>query len=61
MAERPDPERFVLVETTLPTVPLPSSDNRSSIITQRLLLRPLEARDLENVNALRRQEDVMKW
>ncbi|KAJ5774404.1 Acyl-CoA N-acyltransferase [Penicillium paradoxum] len=50
-----------IVKAFLPTIPLPTNDNRSPIITDRLLLRALRASDLEALHVLRTQEEVMKW
>lgn len=54
-------DEFVTAKTSLPTSPLPTNDARSILTTNRLLLRPLAANDLEAMYVLRTQEDVMKW
>lgn len=55
------PNNFVMVKTTLPLSPLPSNDARVSLTTDRLLIRPLAASDLEAMYILRTQEEVMRW
>ncbi|KXX82919.1 Arginine--tRNA ligase, cytoplasmic [Madurella mycetomatis] len=57
----PDPTSFVRVRTTLPRQPLPPIAARGPITTQRLLLRPLAASDLDAIHVLRTQPEVMYW
>jgi RimJ/RimL family protein N-acetyltransferase len=52
---------FVTVKAFLPTVPLPANSERPAITTDRLLVRALQATDLEALHVLRTQEEVMKW
>lgn len=60
MASLPDskPNR-VLVKTTLPVRPLPSSSSRPIITTERLIIRALVPEDLQGLHALRTQPEVM--
>ncbi|KAI1752181.1 acetyltransferase domain-containing protein [Xylaria castorea] len=53
------PSEKVKVKTTWPIIP-PSAD-RTPIRTERLLLRPLTAADVEEVYGLRNQPEVMIW
>ncbi|KAJ5665394.1 uncharacterized protein N7477_007842 [Penicillium maclennaniae] len=52
---------FVTVRSLLPTSPLPPNSERATVTTHRLIIRALQATDLEALYALRRQEDVMQW
>ncbi|KAJ9132004.1 hypothetical protein NKR23_g11479 [Pleurostoma richardsiae] len=52
---------WVVVKTTLPTVPLPSNADRSTLTTERLIIRPLNQDDLEPLYVLATQEPVMRW
>ncbi|KAI3181712.1 hypothetical protein DTO046C5_1133 [Penicillium roqueforti] len=51
----------VIVKAFLPTVPLPANSERAAITTDRLLVRPLQPTDLEELHVLRTQEEVMRW
>jgi len=56
-----DPEEdYVVVKTTLPTLPLPSNSERATKTTERLILRPLRAEDVHDLHVLRTQPAVMK-
>ncbi|TWU75492.1 hypothetical protein ED733_005389 [Metarhizium rileyi] len=55
------PLEWVTVKTTLPATPLPPLDTRAAIKTDRLVLRPTLASDLDGWHALRLQPEVMKW
>ncbi|CAI7620173.1 unnamed protein product [Penicillium pancosmium] len=46
------PNDFVTVKTSLPTSPLPTNHARSTLTTDRLLLQPLAASDLEAIDKL---------
>lgn len=62
MAEAaPVPDSFVTVKSTLPSFPLPLLYERPSAKTERLLLRPLFASDLQALHELRTQPEVMIW
>lgn len=52
-------EAWTTVHTTLPR--LPSSSARSVVTTQRLLIRPIVASDLDALHDLRTQPEVMMW
>lgn len=52
---------FVAVRSLLPTLPLPTNNERAAVTTNRLAIRALQPTDLEAFYALRTQEDVMKW
>lgn len=54
-----NPEDWVSVRTTLPT--LPQSSCREHITTPRLVLRPFTPSDLDALYTLRRQPEVMCW
>ncbi|KAM7197810.1 acyl-CoA N-acyltransferase [Naviculisporaceae sp. PSN 640] len=57
----PNRETFIPVKTTLPVSPLPSGEARGTIITQRLLIRPVQQSDLEAYHKLRTDPEIMKW
>ncbi|KAL8400129.1 hypothetical protein RB594_000510 [Gaeumannomyces avenae] len=57
----PDEGDFVVVNTTLPSLPLPRSAERADVVTERLVLRALRAEDLNAVHVLRTQPEVMVW
>lgn len=57
----PNPETFIPVKTTLPVSPLPSAETRGTILTPRLLIRPLCLSDLEAYHKLRSEPETMKW
>ena len=61
MAEEPSREKFVAVKTTLPVYPFPPAADRAVITTERLILRPLVASDIEAYHDLRRQPEVMHF
>ncbi|KAB5578481.1 GNAT domain-containing protein [Coniochaeta sp. 2T2.1] len=50
----------ILVRTTLPLVPLPPNHLRQPITTPRLLIRPWQQSDLQQIRILRTQPEVMK-
>jgi RimJ/RimL family protein N-acetyltransferase len=52
---------FVAVRSLLPTLPLPTNNERAAVTTNRLIIRALEAADLEAFYTLRTEPDVMKW
>lgn len=54
-----NPEDWVSVRTTLPT--LPQSLDRPHITTPRLVLRPFMHSDLDALYTLRQQPQVMQW
>ncbi|KAJ0108948.1 hypothetical protein J7T55_005495 [Diaporthe amygdali] len=54
-----NPEAWVTVRTTLPT--LPQSIFRAQVTTQRLILRPFTPSDLDALYTLRQQPEVMQW
>lgn len=53
-------DNWTRITTTLPH-PLPSSANRTSTLTSRLLIRPLAASDLDGFHLLASNYEVMKW
>lgn len=57
----PDENDFVVVSTTLPSLPLPRNAERADVVTERLVLRALRAEDLNAVHVLRTQAEVMVW
>ncbi|KAK3496985.1 acyl-CoA N-acyltransferase [Neurospora hispaniola] len=62
MAEAaPVPDSFITVRSTLPRLPLPLISERPLVKTERLLIRPLAASDLEALHELRTQPEVMFW
>ena len=62
MAETaPVPDSFITVRSTLPRLPLPLISERPLVKTERLLIRPLAASDLEALHELRTQPEVMFW
>ncbi|KAK3953186.1 acyl-CoA N-acyltransferase [Pseudoneurospora amorphoporcata] len=62
MAEAPPvPDSFITVRSTLPCLPLPLIPERPWVTTERLVLRPLAASDLEAMHELRTQSEVMIW
>ncbi|KAJ4418692.1 hypothetical protein N0V85_001343 [Neurospora sp. IMI 360204] len=62
MAEAaPVPDSFITVRSTLPCFPLPLISERPWVTTERLLIRPLAASDLEALHELRTQPEVMIW
>ncbi|OTA55793.1 acyl-CoA N-acyltransferase [Hypoxylon sp. EC38] len=50
---------WVVVETTLPCVPLPPNSQRQPISTKRLVIRPMREDDLEAYHELRSQPEAM--
>lgn len=52
---------IVTVRSLLPTLPLPTNNERAAVTTNRLTIRALQPTDLEAFYALRTEEDVMKW
>lgn len=52
-------ETWVTVHTTTPK--LPPSASRPHVTTPRLLIRPLQASDLDGLHKLRTQPEVMRW
>lgn len=62
MAEAaPVPDSFITVRSTLPCFSLPLIPERPWVTTERLVLRPLAASDLEALHELRTQPEVMIW
>ncbi|KAK3398087.1 GNAT domain-containing protein [Sordaria brevicollis] len=62
MAETaPVRDSFITVRTTLPRFPFPPISERPWANTERLLLRPLSASDLQALHELRTQPEVMIW
>ncbi|KAH7011081.1 GNAT domain-containing protein [Ilyonectria destructans] len=61
MATAPSPENFITVKTTLPARPLPSTAQRQPIVTERLILRPLNQGDIAAHHSLRSQPEVMHF
>ncbi|KAL8393418.1 hypothetical protein RB595_003259 [Gaeumannomyces hyphopodioides] len=57
----PDENDFVVVNTTLPSLPLPRNAERADVVTERLVLRALRAEDLNAIHVLRTQPEVMVW
>ena len=55
----PNPHEKVVVQTTLPSTPLPPNSGRAPITTERLILRPLRQDDFEAFRALRLQPEAM--
>ncbi|RYC53731.1 hypothetical protein CHU98_g12477 [Xylaria longipes] len=55
----PPPSSKVKVKTTWPTIP--PNVARATIRTERLLLRPITATDIEEVYEMRKQPEVMIW
>ncbi|KAL7945105.1 acetyltransferase domain-containing protein [Trichoderma barbatum] len=55
------PLEWVTVKTTLPKNPYPLMSDREPIRTDRLILRPYAATDLNDFHLLRIQPEVMKW
>ncbi|KAL7939174.1 acetyltransferase domain-containing protein [Trichoderma chlorosporum] len=55
------PLEWVTVKTTLPKTPYPLMADRKPIRTERLILRPYAATDLNDFHLLRIQPEVMKW
>lgn len=53
--------KMVKVKTTLPVLPYAPMNEQQYIKTERLLLRPLLASDLERTHLLRSQPEVMQW
>lgn len=49
------------ISTLLPKVPYPPSQSRPQVTTERLLLRPLTASDLDAYHAFHSQPEVMEW
>ena len=56
-----EPIQLVKVKTALPALPYPPLDQRQSIMTERLLIRPWSQDDLQNIHELRTQPEVMQW
>lgn len=52
-------ETWVTVHTTTPS--LPPSASRRHVTTPRLLIRPIQASDLDSLHRLRSQPEVMYW
>ncbi|KAJ5814890.1 hypothetical protein N7474_006667 [Penicillium riverlandense] len=59
--DKNEPDDFVTVRCSLPTLPLPSISERPTLTTARLLIRPNQPTDLEALYVLRTQPEVMKW
>ncbi|KAF4841104.1 putative N-acetyltransferase p20 [Colletotrichum siamense] len=57
----PEPLDFKTVKTTLPTRPLPPHALRQPVVTERLILRPVSADDLQALHTLRTQPEVMRF
>ncbi|KAL7796855.1 acetyltransferase domain-containing protein [Trichoderma ceciliae] len=57
----PSPLEWVTVKTTLPKTPYPLMSTRDPIRTDRLILRPYVATDVNDFHLLRIQPEVMKW
>lgn len=58
----PVPDSFITVRSTLPRIPQTlSPESRPWTTTERLVLRPLAASDLEALHELRLQPEVMIW
>ncbi|GAB1310145.1 hypothetical protein MFIFM68171_00355 [Madurella fahalii] len=57
----PDPTTFIRIRTTLPRLPLPPIAARKPATTERLLIRPVAASDLDALHVLRTQPEVMYW
>ncbi|KAK2747465.1 n- gnat [Colletotrichum kahawae] len=57
----PEPLGFKTVKTTLPTRPLPPHASRQPVVTERLILRPVSADDLQALHTLRAQPEVMRF
>uniref|UniRef100_L2G9F1 N-gnat n=1 Tax=Colletotrichum fructicola (strain Nara gc5) TaxID=1213859 RepID=L2G9F1_COLFN len=53
----PEPLDFKTVKTTLPTRPLPPHALRQPVVTERLILRPVSADDLQALHTLRTQPE----
>ncbi|KAL6857330.1 acyl-CoA N-acyltransferase [Trichoderma novae-zelandiae] len=51
--------KWVTVKTTLPARPLPLNSSRVSVTTDRLVIRALDAQDLESLHLIRTQPEVM--
>ncbi|KFY46591.1 hypothetical protein V494_00402 [Pseudogymnoascus sp. VKM F-4513 (FW-928)] len=51
----------VTVQTTLPVQPYPLASERSPIKTERLIIRPFQASDLDALYELRQQPEVMQY
>ncbi|KAH7375213.1 GNAT domain-containing protein [Plectosphaerella cucumerina] len=61
MAVLEGPLDFIMVKTTLPVRPLPAHATRESVLTPQLMIRPLKESDLQDLHALRTQQEVMRW
>lgn len=57
----PSALEWVTVKTTLPKLPYPPMSTREPIRTERLILRPYVATDVNDFHLLRIQQEVMKW
>lgn len=56
------PLSWVTVKTTLPKVPYPPLESRPHIRTDRLLLRPFQESDAQEMfNVIRSEPDIMVW
>ncbi|KFX87215.1 hypothetical protein V495_06620 [Pseudogymnoascus sp. VKM F-4514 (FW-929)] len=54
-------KKSVTVQTTLPVQPYPFTSERNPIKTERLIIRPFEASDLDALYELRQQPEVMQY
>ncbi|KAL7813332.1 acyl-CoA N-acyltransferase [Trichoderma gracile] len=51
--------KWATVKTTLPARPLPLNSSRIPVTTDRLIIRPLDAQDLDGLHLIRTQPEVM--
>ncbi|KAL7816070.1 acyl-CoA N-acyltransferase [Trichoderma aethiopicum] len=51
--------KWTTVKTTLPARPLPLNASRAPVITKRLIIRALDAQDLDGLHSIRTQPEVM--
>ncbi|KAK0747996.1 GNAT domain-containing protein [Apiosordaria backusii] len=58
---KPDKSSFIRVKTTLPKRPFPPNSAREPVYTERLVIRPLDKKDLPALHELRTQPEVMVW
>ncbi|KAH7174993.1 GNAT domain-containing protein [Fusarium flagelliforme] len=52
---------FVQIRTTLTQLPYPPLEDRPTIITERLILKPFYEGAAEDLHPMRAQQEVMKW